>query len=151
MQFRRILVAADDSMYSMQAAMAAFALGRQLAAEMAVVCVVDKAKEVVNADLGITPENSRTVLLEEADRVITQCVDQYGGDMRVSRFTPEGTPEKELLRVAEEWKADLIVMGTHGRSGLGRMFAGSVAGYVIRNATIPVMVMPPGVAPITNA
>lgn len=151
MQFRRILVAVDDSVYSMQAAMAAFTLGREVAAEMAVVCVVDRTKEVVNADLGITPEDSRTALLEEAEKLITRCVGQYGSDMRVSRFMPEGTPEKELLRVAEEWKADLIVMGTHGRSGLGRMFTGSVAGYVIRNATIPVMVTPPGLLPVTNA
>jgi nucleotide-binding universal stress UspA family protein len=151
MQFSRILVAVDDSVYSLQAAMAAFALGRAVAAEMAVVCVVDRAKEVVNADLGIMPEDSRKALLEEAEKLITRCVDQYGGGMRVSRFTPEGTPEKELLRLAEEWKADLIVMGTHGRSGLSRMFAGSVAGYVIRNATIPVMVTPPGMIHITNA
>jgi len=50
-----------------------------------------------------------------------------------------GDPAEEVLREAEEMQADLIVMGTHGRTGLGRVLMGSVAEQVVRRATCPVL------------
>jgi universal stress protein A len=51
----------------------------------------------------------------------------------------EGDPAREILRVAEEVEADLIVMGTHGRTGLSRLLLGSAAEEVMRHATCPVL------------
>jgi nucleotide-binding universal stress UspA family protein len=51
-----------------------------------------------------------------------------------------GDPVSEILRVAQEHSCDLIVMGTHGRTGLNRLLVGSVAEPVIRQATCPVLV-----------
>lgn len=50
----------------------------------------------------------------------------------------EGDPATEIIRVADEVQADVIVMGTHGRSGAGRLFIGSVAEKVVRAAACPV-------------
>lgn len=50
-----------------------------------------------------------------------------------------GVPFEEIVRVAEEEAADVIVMGTHGRGGLGRLLLGSVADRVIRLASCPVL------------
>ena len=50
-----------------------------------------------------------------------------------------GRPADEILKVAEEFKVDLIVMGTHGTTGLKRLLHGSVCGKVLRSATCPVM------------
>lgn len=50
-----------------------------------------------------------------------------------------GNPIEQILACAQETKADLIVMGTHGRSGIGRLFLGSVAEEVLRQALCPVM------------
>jgi nucleotide-binding universal stress UspA family protein len=104
---------------------------------------VDRSKEVTNPDLGITPGQSQTVLLGEAEKTIEQYIKMYDGIDKIFRFTPEGFPEQEILSIAKEWEADLIVMGTHGRSGLGRILTGSIAEYIIRHAEIPVMVIPP--------
>ena len=49
-----------------------------------------------------------------------------------------GDPADEIVALAEEEKADLIVMGTHGRTGLGRLLMGSVAEAVVRCAPCPV-------------
>jgi len=57
-----------------------------------------------------------------------------------------GDPVEEICRVAEEAGARLIVMGTHGRSGLNRFFVGSVAEQVVRKAPCPVLTVR---APIT--
>jgi nucleotide-binding universal stress UspA family protein len=51
----------------------------------------------------------------------------------------EGEPIPEILRVAREAAADLIVMGTHGRGGLSRLLLGSVAEHVLRAAPCPVL------------
>jgi nucleotide-binding universal stress UspA family protein len=51
----------------------------------------------------------------------------------------EGFAATEIVRVAEETDADLIVMGTHGRTGLGRLLLGSIAEEVLRRATCPVL------------
>jgi nucleotide-binding universal stress UspA family protein len=51
----------------------------------------------------------------------------------------EGDPTREILRVAQEVKCDLIVLGTHGWTGLGRILMGSVAEGVVRKAPCPVL------------
>jgi nucleotide-binding universal stress UspA family protein len=51
----------------------------------------------------------------------------------------EGDAVEEILEAAREEKCDLIVMGTHGRSGLGRLLLGSIAEKVIREAPCPVL------------
>jgi nucleotide-binding universal stress UspA family protein len=55
-----------------------------------------------------------------------------------------GSTVEQLLLEAEQCRADLIVMGTHGRSGVQRLVLGSVAEKVLRRATCPVMTVPPG-------
>lgn len=143
MQYKRILIAVDDSAYAMKAARAGFGIAQPLNAAVGIVYVIDKNKEVVSADLGITAEESKTLLLKEADKTIQQYIDLYNNNLQVYRFTPEGIPEKEILNLAAEWEADLIVIGTHSRSGLDRILTGSTAEYVIRHAHIPVLVTPP--------
>jgi len=53
----------------------------------------------------------------------------------------KGNPVAEILRVAQESQCDLIVMGTHGRTGLAHLLMGSVAEPVVRKATCPVLVV----------
>lgn len=60
-------------------------------------------------------------------------------EIRVERFVREGDPAGEILRAAQFTNADLIVMGTHGRTGLARLLAGSVAEQVMRRAPCPVL------------
>lgn len=71
-----------------------------------------------------------------ASRAVDQLSAQTGGLRALLR---EGDPASEILAAADEIKATLIVMGTHGRSGLAHLFLGSVAEKVIRKSTIPVL------------
>jgi universal stress protein A len=59
--------------------------------------------------------------------------------VRVEPRLTMGDPATEIVRVANEENVDMIVMGTHGRTGLSRFFMGSVAEQVIRHATCPVL------------
>jgi nucleotide-binding universal stress UspA family protein len=66
---------------------------------------------------------------------------QGRGGVKIESVLREGVPQEEIKAVAEEWKADLIVIGTHGRKGLARALLGSVAENVIRTVKTPVMVI----------
>jgi nucleotide-binding universal stress UspA family protein len=142
MEFKKILIATDHSANAIRAAKTGFALAHQLRAKLALVYVVDKSREVVNADLGITPEQSGTVLLNEAETTLEQLIKMYNGIEEIFRFTPEGSPEKEILKIAREWNADLIVTGPYQRSGLSRLLSGSITEYIIKHTEIPVLVTP---------
>lgn len=142
MAFKNILVAVDDTAHAMRAAKTAFTLAHSLAARIGIIYVVDKTREVVSADLGITAKQSGMALLAEAERTIDQLIRNHPNIDGVVRFTPEGSPEKEILRIATEWGADLIIMGSNERSGLEKLFSGSVTNYVVKHSAIPVMVVP---------
>jgi len=59
----------------------------------------------------------------------------------VEHYLREGDPVEEILRAAEQTRCDLIVMGSHGRTGLNRLLMGSVAEQVMRWAPCPVLVV----------
>ena len=61
--------------------------------------------------------------------------------IRVEHRLAEGDPAEEILHLAGRLRCDLIVMGTHGRTGLGRLLTGSVAEEVLRKAICPVLVV----------
>lgn len=141
MPFQRILIAVDSSEYSMQAAKRGLELAHALKAKAALIYVVDSAKAMGNIDGGILPEQALIVLKKEAEQTLDELAAMYNGN-ELMKFMPEGHPSDEIQVTAHTWDADLIVMGTHGRTGLQHLFAGSVAEHVVRHAKVPVMVVP---------
>ena len=141
MLYKKILIAVDSGSHSFNAARKGFELAHQLKATTGLIYVVDRNKEVINADLGITPEQSQTVLLKQAEENIEQLIKMYDGIEEVFRFTPEGFPEKEIINIAREWGADLIVIGAHRRTVLSHLLTTSIADYVIKHAEVPVLVV----------
>lgn len=78
---------------------------------------------------------------DEAIRDASERLDREGIDYVTS--VPEGEPDEQILAYADANPIDLIVMGTHGRTGLDRVLLGSVAEKTVRNAHVPVMTVPP--------
>lgn len=72
----------------------------------------------------------------EAQHEMGQLSERMPGARTLIR---EGTPRSTILDVAEETGADVIVMGTHGRTGLTHVFFGSVAEHVVRHSRVPVL------------
>lgn len=141
MAYSKILIAVDSSEYSMKAAKKGFELAHQVNAKVALLYVVDSSKALGNIDAGISAEQSLLVLKKEAEQTLDELAVMYDGDT-VMKFMPEGQPTKDILKTATVWEADLIIMGTHGRTGLLHLLVGSVAEHVIRHSKIPVMVVP---------
>lgn len=141
MKYKKILIAVDSSEYSMTAAKRGLELAHQLNAKAALVFVVDTSKAMGNVDAGILPQQALIVLKKEAEQTLDELAIMYNGN-ELMKFMPEGHPNEDILKTAESWEADLLVMGTHGRTGLLHLLMGSVAEHIMKHAKIPVMIVP---------
>jgi nucleotide-binding universal stress UspA family protein len=141
MAYSKILIAVDSSEFSLAAAKKGFELAHRLNAEVGLIFVIDSARTIHSADSGILPQEAIVVLKREAAQTLDQVARMFNGK-DIPKFMPEGRPAEDIIRTAEVWEAHLIVMGTHGRTGLTHLLSGSVAEQVIRHSKIPVMVVP---------
>jgi nucleotide-binding universal stress UspA family protein len=153
---RRILCPLDFSRFSRHALDQAVALARECAAEITafhvfapapLTAVVPVGTPVVIDALRLSPSRRATLLSEV--REFTEEVD-CGGTV-VHLDVVEGDPVETILDRADAWPADLIIMGTHGRTGIERLVVGSVAERVIRRASCPVLTVPRRVVSPTRA
>lgn len=83
----------------------------------------------------------REVLAEESDKALDGLAALFAEGVEVRRVRREGDVATAILQAAREVGADLIVMGTHGRTGLRRLLMGSVAEAVLRQAGVPCFVV----------
>ena len=78
----------------------------------------------------------------DVTRLLADARSLAGPDVAVKVASTPGDPAREILRYATSHAIDLIVMGTHGRSGVSRVLLGSVADRVLRGAACAVLVVP---------
>jgi nucleotide-binding universal stress UspA family protein len=141
--FERVMIAVDGSKTSARALEVGQALARQVGAAVALVHVLDLAKgftpEFGIADTAII-DGLRVAGLEVLDRY-SRAISPAGesGVIPVARFLREGDPASEIVTAADEWRADVIVIGTHARGPVVRFLLGSTAEAVVRRAHCPVL------------
>jgi nucleotide-binding universal stress UspA family protein len=145
--FQRILIAIDDSTFSEKATRIGFNLAYTLNAKVALLNVMDPPSTSYTGDplLGqqplIMPEIAE--MQEEASKSILERFGKlWHGEQELTTFSQMGNPRLEILATAEEWKADLIILGTHGRTGFDHFISGSVAEGVARRSLCPVLIVP---------
>jgi nucleotide-binding universal stress UspA family protein len=131
---KKILIATDGGSTSEIVAAKGFQLGKKLDAEIALVVLV--------SETGATSQELAEIIKSNYIKSQQILIEKVFGDFKVWLFTEEGNPYEAILRVAKEWEADLIVLGTHGRTGLSHLLIGSVAEKVIRHSTIPIFIVP---------
>lgn len=141
----RILAPTDFSPRATKALHWAVAMSTALRAELSVLHVVD-LDALAYMDLGGNPALDGTSQLvslgvlervrADAERALSHLTKSFHA---IHPMLREGSPREVIIQVAEELGADMIVMGTHGRSGLARVAFGSVADHIIRHSTVPVL------------
>lgn len=130
--FDTILVPTDGSDCARAAVGYAEDLGRQYDATVHTLCVVD-SRRIENARQYDTVKQERVEIVEEAsDRLSARGVP-------AEHAVRTGVPHKSILEYAGEQGVDLVVMGTHGRTGVERFLLGSVTEKVIRLSDTPVL------------
>ena len=139
--FSRILVPVDGSKFSLQAVRLATRLARHCDSNLLLLHVLDatvveqlqrfsdKSHDEVRADM----EKSAEGFLKDMSMEVSEW------DIAVDIILREGTPHEVILTEADNWGADLIVMGKLGKRGVSRILLGSVAERVIEFTRLPVM------------
>jgi len=134
---KTILHPTDFSKPSEYALRLACALARDYQARLLLVHVVEPP--VYYGELGMAvplPADFHEGLQERLSRLVpVEC------GIRVETMLVEGNASQQILRVAEEQHCDLIILGTHARTGLSRVLLGSVAEDVIRHSRFPVLMV----------
>jgi nucleotide-binding universal stress UspA family protein len=145
MIYKRILVAVDGSKTSSAGLAEALRIAKDQRATLGLLHVVDEMS-IVSAPEAMM---SAGVVIEALRDAGQRIMDRTVAAVRKARVKPEtkiveaiGTRVADIIvRHAKRWRADLIVMGTHGRRGVNRMFMGSDAELVVRTAPVPVLLV----------
>lgn len=144
--YQRILVPVDGSEGALRALDEALKLARLSNAQLQAVYVLVHPTQVVDVSAGFaeqvpvrdtSSETATSVLAEARERIAplgvqgsVRAVDAYGESLAAV-----------LKRTIDEFDADLVVMYSHGRSGIRRLFAGSVAESLLHDTTVPLLLL----------
>lgn len=141
---QKILYATDFSESSAPASEYAVTLAQLAGAEVFVLHVIG---ELEDKRRGRIPPETFELFEKEIEVHVIKEMEQFcqrflGERVKYSTETAIGKPFQIILKTAQTQKADLIIMGTHGRTGIEHVLMGSTAERVIRKSPIPVLTVP---------
>lgn len=146
--FKRIVCAVDFSDCSIRALSYAMSLAQEADAQLTLVHVIELPPEIPvdqhDSMLGARRSLREYIAAAAADRgerLASAVPDSVRAYCTVDTVLPTGKPYPEILRVATEREADLIVLGIHGRGAVDRWFFGSTTDHVIREASCAVLTL----------
>ena len=143
---RHILLPTDYSELARRAAMWARSLAETYGATLHVVYVVERVPvvapgpEVDSTSLAIPGPEARAAAEEAMDRFVEDCLADPA--VPVIALVREGVPRREIAGYAVKEAIDLIVIGTHARGVVKRIFLGSTSKWVLEHAPCPVLMVP---------
>lgn len=140
--FKRILVATDGSENAERAASYGINIAKATGAEVYALYVISTQHAVATRTVMGWSEPFEEYLANKGGAAIAD-VEKLGKEagVKVEPVFLKGIPADKILKYAEENNIDLIVMGTHGLTGIKRFLIGSVAENVVRHSKVPVMVI----------
>ena len=150
----KILIAIDDSVIAEHAASYGFDIARKFGAQVGLVNIVEPAiiPQIANTSdpiMGFPLQSSGIEEIElldiqknQSENIVNQVIQKLAGELEVTHFNEFGPTADGIIKCCHDFNADLIVLGTHGRTGIDRLLMGSVAEHVVRHSEVPVLVVP---------
>ena len=147
--FHRILCAADLTQASQQTLEMALALATENDAQITLLHVMDALSGSNAAALatGVREPVARQLVASARDELRKAVPNDVRTFCEVTDRVETGTPWTEILRVAEQMDAELIVMGAHATGVAGQLLFGSTTNHVVRRANCPVLIIPESLTP----
>ena len=140
---KKILFCTDFSENSIPAKTSAVEYAKAFKSQLLILHVVNSRlfgyptlEEKIPVDMGLIRRNIEEGVRQELDLIAKDCERKV---KRVKVFFRTGAPAEEIARVVDEESIDLVVMGTHGATGLRHLILGSTAENVVRTANCPVL------------
>jgi nucleotide-binding universal stress UspA family protein len=134
----KILIAIDGSDFSQAALQSVIARPWPPGTDVKVLHVVEPPSLLMGREMrGFDPEFEAVwkALREQAKHLVAKAAEKLrDAKFKVSTELVEGNPKSQIIDIANEWHADMIVLGSHGRTGLDRFLMGSVSQDVVRHA-----------------
>jgi len=144
MDIRHIFPPTDFSDYSKKAISDAFELARTFGATLSLLHVLEPSPYLGEFTLPTMGEELLGDLERQASAALAQVLPEaQQAKIEVTRAVAIGSPAQKIVETAEAEHVDLIVMATHGRTGLSHLLIGSVAERVVRTAPCPVLTIRP--------
>ncbi|MGD9942547.1 MAG: universal stress protein [Burkholderiaceae bacterium] len=146
--YQRILVPIDGSPTSSEGMAEAVKLAKLTGGQIRLMHVVDQLSYVAGFEgYGSLTADVIKVMNEAGERVLREAKAQIEGQgIAVDTALFDGFSGRvcdHVVQQAKDWNADVIVLGTHGRRGIRRLVIGSDAEQIVRNATVPVLLVRP--------
>ena len=141
--FRHILVPLDGSRLAVAAVPYAVALARAFDARISLLGIVEPFPEFGRLPSAAVREADERQITTGSAYLESVAAPMRARDLAVTTVVRHGNPAAEIMAYAEEAECALIVMGTHGRTGLERARMGSVAQHVLRHAVGPTLMVRP--------
>ncbi len=143
-EFARMVVPVDFSSASVEALDYAILLGGQLGSTLFLIHAYELPNPMSPVGAAFTdPQIHRRIVADANERMARLMEERSGKGVDLECRVAEGQPWSAILDLAKEVGANLIVMGTAGRTGLPRLLLGSVAEKVVRTSEIPVLTIRP--------
>jgi len=145
-KYKRILFCTDFSENADYAFEFAFGIAKRDEGLLYILHVIPQNPNQAVTEAHITEEN-----LEKIQKAIEENLDNNYKEHYVKKIedgvrfeivTKSGREDEEIIKFAKQEKVDLVVMGTHGRTGIEHVFFGSVAEKVLRHSPFPVLIIP---------
>jgi nucleotide-binding universal stress UspA family protein len=134
----KILIAIDGSDFSQAAMQSVIARPWPPDTQVKVLHVVEPPSLLMGREMGgYDPEFEMVwkALREQAKELVAKAAEKLrAAKFKVSTELVEGDPKSQIIDIANEWNADMIVLGSHGRTGINRFLMGSVSQAVVRHA-----------------
>jgi nucleotide-binding universal stress UspA family protein len=144
LQIKKILCAVDFSEASPKVADYAKLLATTFGAKLVVIYAAPSLSQYVGFHVPPNSiENFVGEIVSGAEKTMDNYLNEFFDGMEVKGKVVTGYAAEEILRAADEEKADLIVMGTHGRRGIDRILFGSVAEKIVKSSKRPVLTIRP--------
>ncbi|MCB2020024.1 MAG: universal stress protein [Rhizobacter sp.] len=144
--YQKILVPVDGSATSSRGLQEAIKLAKLTGARLRLMHVVDSISFAAGMEVSMTVTNDMLKLMRESgEKMLAKArakVEKAG--LRVDTVLVDSMAGRVcdlVIKQAEDWRAGLIVLGTHGRRGVGRMLLGSDAEMITRLSTVPVLLV----------
>jgi nucleotide-binding universal stress UspA family protein len=141
--YKRILVALDGSTLAESSLHDAVVVAEAANAELVLLEVVELPRDVLIKGQKLLADEQLELRRQRARRYLDEVRHRLAGHVtKVEVVVAVGPPAEAILSYAQKHDVDLIVMSTHGRSGIQRWLLGSVATKVVERAVMPVLVSP---------
>ena len=142
MQIKKILCPTDFSESAEKAFEYAVFLAASHEAELVLLHVVDQLHGFTHYEiLALTPMEIAEKIAKRAHEKLQDLIDRVKDSVTATESVRQGRTWVEICEAAAAEKADIIVLGSHGRTGLSHVLIGSVAETVVRHASCPVLVV----------